>query len=205
LNVILILSFHEQTVKSNHQTMKLSPLALATALTLGNTVTEAQQQLGAVASQYKKLSQLRGVNPSSNNSPKLPKDEVPDDNIDPKLLALCHSIPDIDGCHANELCTWCNCGALPSSCFSKQSAPFLPPKVYTCDMNNEKPEEKRQEMIADKVDQSWKTTAEKATKVQSFLMDGVELNLSSDEVAADFCDAASPLSLAGYMNGELFS
>ena len=41
-------------------------------------------------------------------------------------------------------------------------------------------------------------------KSQNFLLDGVELNLSSDEVAADFCDAASPLSLAGYMNGELF-
>ena len=39
-------------------------------------------------------------------------------------------------------------------------------------------------------------------KSQNFLLDGVELNLSSDEVAADFCDAASPLSLAGYMNGE---
>jgi hypothetical protein len=190
--------------------MKLSPLALATALTLGKSTTEAQQ-LGAVAAQYKKLSQLRGVNPSSNNSPKLPKDEVPDDNIDPKLLALCHSIPDIDGCHANELCTWCNCGALPSSCFSKQSAPFLPPKVYTCDMNNENAaaqqpsEEKEEEEVVEKVDQSWQTTAEKATKVQSFLMDGVELNLSSDEVAADFCDAASPLSLAGYMNGEFLS
>ena len=187
--------------------MKLSPLALATALTLGKSTTA--QQLGAVASQYKKLSQLRGVNPSSsNNSPKLPKD-VPDDNIDPKLLALCHSIPDIDGCHANELCTWCNCGALPSSCFSKQSAPFLPPKVYTCDMNEnaaQQPSEEKEEEAVEKVDdQSWQATAEKATKVQSFLMDGVELNLSSDEVAADFCDAASPLSLAGYMNGEFLS
>ncbi len=50
--------------------------------------------------------------------------------------------------------------------------------------------------------QSWQATAEKATKVQSFVMEGVELNLSSGEVAGDFCDAASPLSLAGYMNGE---
>ena len=36
---------------------------------------------------------------------------------------------------------------------------------------------------------------------QSFLLDGVELNLATDEVAGDFCDATSPLSLAGYMNG----
>jgi hypothetical protein len=42
-------------------------------------------------------------------------------------------------------------------------------------------------------------------KSQNFLLDGVELTLSSDEVAADFCDAASPLSLAGYMNGEFLS
>jgi hypothetical protein len=42
-------------------------------------------------------------------------------------------------------------------------------------------------------------------KSQNFLLDGVELNLSSDEVAADFCDSASPLSLAGYMNGEFLS
>ena len=69
-------------------------------------------------------------------------------------------------------------------------------------MNNEKPKEEKKEEVVDKVDQSWQATAEKATKVQSFVMDGVELNLSSDEVAADFCDAASPLSLAGYMNGE---
>ncbi len=33
-------------------------------------------------------------------------------------------------------------------------------------------------------------------------MEGVELNLATDEVAGDFCDASSPLSLAGYMNGE---
>jgi hypothetical protein len=66
-------------------------------------------------------------------------------------------------------------------------------------------EEEEEEEVVDKVDQSWQATAEKATKVQSFLMDGVELNLSSDEVAADFCDAASPLSLAGYMNGEFLS
>ncbi len=37
---------------------------------------------------------------------------------------------------------------------------------------------------------------------QNFLLDGVELNFLADEVDGDFCDASSPLSLAGYMNGE---
>ena len=39
-------------------------------------------------------------------------------------------------------------------------------------------------------------------KAQSFLVDGIEVNLFADEVDGDFCDAASPFSLAGYMNGE---
>ena len=37
---------------------------------------------------------------------------------------------------------------------------------------------------------------------QNFLLDGLELNFFADEVDGDFCDASSPLSLAGYMNGE---
>jgi len=45
-------------------------------------------------------------------------------------------------------------------------------------------------------------SAKEASNLQSFLLNDVELHFSADEVAADFCDAASPLSLAGYMNGE---
>ncbi len=37
---------------------------------------------------------------------------------------------------------------------------------------------------------------------QNFVLDGVEINFLADEVDGDFCDASSPLSLAGYMNGE---
>ena len=35
------------------------------------------------------------------------------------------------------------------------------------------------------------------------LKEGVTLTLDTAEVDKDFCDASSPLSLAGYMNGEL--
>jgi len=62
-----------------------------------------------------------------------------------------------------------------------------------------------EEVVEEAGEKSWQATAEKATKVQSFLMEGVELNLATDEVPGDFCDASSPLSLAGYMNGELHS
>lgn len=41
-------------------------------------------------------------------------------------------------------------------------------------------------------------------KVQKFnLKESLTLTLSSSEVDKNFCDASSPLSLAGYMNGEL--
>ena len=40
-------------------------------------------------------------------------------------------------------------------------------------------------------------------KVQTFnLKESITLTLSSAEVDKSFCDASSPLSLAGYMNGE---
>ena len=56
----------------------------------------------------------------------------------------------------------------------------------------------------EEVEQSWQATADKeaTTKVQSFILNGVELHFAADKVDGDFCDAASPLSLAGYMNGE---
>ena len=37
---------------------------------------------------------------------------------------------------------------------------------------------------------------------QNYLLDGLQLNFLAEEVVGDFCDASSPLSLAGYMNGE---
>ena len=37
---------------------------------------------------------------------------------------------------------------------------------------------------------------------QNYLLDGLQLNFLAEEVSGDFCDASSPLSLAGYMNGE---
>ena len=128
------------------------------------------------------------------------------DDIDQKLLAICQALPN-ESCNSNKDCVWCQCAAVPSSCFSRQVAPLLPNHVYTCEEDvatsiSADVEEVIQEAVVKKVDQSWQATAEKATKVQTFLLDGVELHLSTDEVAADFCDAASPLSLAGYMNGE---
>eukprot|EP00986_Skeletonema_menzelii_P014792 scaffold10258_cov123-Skeletonema_menzelii.AAC.1 len=46
------------------------------------------------------------------------------------------------------------------------------------------------------------TDGESQDTSQNYLLDGVELNFLAEEVPGDFCDASSPLSLAGYMNGE---
>ncbi len=181
--------------------MKLSTLALAT-LTMGTAHAQHQR-----AEFYKKVSQLRGAESS------IPQTKVTDNdnNIDQKMLAMCQQTQDDTSCSANENCVWCECEAVPSSCFSKQAAHLLPDRVYTCAFSSsdataaESISEKLEEVVeeaVEEVEKSWKATAEKATKVQSFLMEGVELNLASDEVAGDFCDASSPLSLAGYMNGE---
>ena len=36
-------------------------------------------------------------------------------------------------CDADASCTWCDCAAVPSSCWDLASAKRLPPSVYTCD------------------------------------------------------------------------
>lgn len=201
MNVQRFASMHDpsQEPQSNPTTMKLSTLALA-ALTMGTAY--AQQ-----AAYYKKINQLRGADLST-----IPRGKViTDDDIDQKLLNMCQTDhPDATSCNAIDECIWCECEAVPSACFSKQAAPRLPPRVYTCRSSSdaappesiisEKVEEVIEEVV-EKVEQSWQATAEKATKMQSFLLEGVELNLATDEVAGDFCDATSPLSLAGYMNG----
>ena len=175
--------------------MKLSTLALA-ALTMGTA--HAQQ-----AELYKKINQLRGSDYLS--APQGVTDNS--DDIDQKLLQMCQQTSDVTSCNSNEDCTWCECEAVPSSCFSKQAAHLLPDRVYKCagDKSISEQVEEVMDEVEVKMEKSWQATAEGATRVQSFLMDGVELNLATDEVPGDFCDASSPLSLAGYMNGKLFN
>ena len=48
-----------------------------------------------------------------------------------------------------------------------------------------------------------KTKKATNVNVQTFnLKEGVTLTMSAGEVDKDFCDASSPVSLAGYMSGE---
>ena len=48
------------------------------------------------------------------------------------------------------------------------------------------------------------TTTRRRRRVQTFrLKENITLTLSSAEVDKNFCDPSSPLSLAGYMNGEI--
>lgn len=171
--------------------MKLSTLALA-ALSMGTAHSQDAD---------KKVNQLRGAESSN-----------PQVDIDENLLAMCQQKTG-DGkesCNLNEDCVWCDVKAVSPSCFSKETARLLPERVYSCDFSSDAAantesiisEMVEEEVVEEAEEKSWKATAEKANKVQSFLMEGVELNLATDEVPGDFCDASSPLSLAGYMNGE---
>ncbi|KAF6264316.1 hypothetical protein COO60DRAFT_1485523 [Scenedesmus sp. NREL 46B-D3] len=36
-------------------------------------------------------------------------------------------------CHALDECTWCKSAAVPSSCYTRAQAKFLPPAVFQCD------------------------------------------------------------------------
>ncbi len=60
-------------------------------------------------------------------------------------------------------------------------------------------------VVAEEMEDDTSSTTNQNTikKIQTFnLKEGITLTLSSDEVDKSFCDPSSPLSLAGYMNGE---
>ena len=72
----------------------------------------------------------------------------------------------------------------------------LPSAVFKCDGKEE--EEKNAS-----VQNEDKTKKATNVNVQTFnLKEGVTLTMSAGEVDKDFCDASSPVSLAGYMSGE---
>ncbi|KAL9187053.1 hypothetical protein ACHAXT_010773 [Thalassiosira profunda] len=162
--------------------MKMKDLLLATLL-----AGAGAQQAAAPAPQYKKMKTIRGG--GSTTSLKRVALESARLNADaPKVdgmaddLATCIALTAEDQCQKNGACTWCEAGAVPSACYPSSMTAQLPAGVFMCD-KNEQAEEKTER------------------KVETFdLVEGVTLTLDAAEVDKDFCDASSPLSLAGYMN-----
>ena len=172
--------------------MKLSALAVTSLLATPLGLTNAQAVTGiaaAVASetQYSPMSKLRGASPASNSSPRISGLALREGD-DSELLAQCMALSVSESCDSNESCTWCAAGAVPNECVPVAMAGQLPAGVFECSKT------------AVGVEQE---TKKKGSTTQSFeLKAGVTLTLSTDEVDQNFCDANSPLSLAGYVNSE---
>ena len=167
--------------------MKASSLALSVLTAAGPIVgTAAQQQHGEAAAQYKKMAALRGVSASSTIGNSGIADEA-------AAIAKCTPLTDKVGCNANDSCTWCESGATGNACYPSMLTKELPSAVFKCDG-------KEEAYVLKKEDKTKKATN---VNVQTFnLKEGVTLTMSAGEVDKDFCDASSPVSLAGYMSGE---
>ena len=165
--------------------MKASSLALSVLTAAGPIVgTAAQQQHGEA--QYKKMPALRGVSASSTIGNSGIADEA-------TAIAKCTPLTDKVGCNANDSCTWCESGATGNACYPSMLTKELPSAVFKCDG-------KEEASVLKKEDKTKKATN---LNVQTFnLKEGVTLTMSAGEVDKDFCDASSPVSLAGYMSGE---
>lgn len=168
--------------------MKFSSLAFA--LTTAPIVGTAAQR--GTTTRYKKM--IRGADLPTTTAvererPALSLVNVNTDD-DSEILKNCMSLSTSgqSGCNADESCSWCLSGAVPSACYPTSMTAQLPAGVFQCDKG---------------------TNAKVAgtpfpKKAQTFnLKESITLTLSSAEVDKNFCDASSPLSLAGYMNGEL--
>ena len=203
-----------------------APLGLTNAQAAAGLSSAAAVRAGAgTGAQYKRMSQLRGVSLSS--SPKqrsaVRSTITFSDPNDAELLKTCAALAASDSCDANDVCTWCEAGAVPNECVPVQMAGKLPQGVFRCSKSAHSSKEVELESIfrTREADSSLAETlkgvveealevveeqTEKASKSQTFhLKEGVTLTLSTDAVDKDFCDSSSPLSLAGYMSGELLT
>ena len=161
--------------------MKASSLALSVLIT-----TTTAQHYGEADAQFKKMAALRGVSASSKIGSSGFADEA-------AAIAKCTPLADKVGCNANDSCTWCESGATGNACYPSMLTKQLPSAVFKCDG-------KEEASVPKNVDKTKKATG---VNVQTFnLKEGVTLTMSAGEVDKDFCDASSPVSLAGYMSGE---
>jgi len=168
--------------------MKPSTLAVALITAPLAAVTSAQRVGGAA--QYKRMKTIRG---SSAPRARL----LASDDDEGQLLATCGALSSSGDCNADESCTWCVAGAVPSSCYPTSMASRLPEGVFQCSKSSANVAA----AAAPTVDAAPREEAPMKKAAQTFnLKEGVTLTLDTAEVDKDFCDASSPLSLAGYMN-----
>lgn len=172
--------------------MKPSTLAVALLTASLGAVTNAQHVGGGA--QYKRVKTIRG----SASSPRAAR--LLGDADESELLATCGALSSSGNCNSNNSCTWCDAGAVPSACYPTVMTSKLPAGVFQC---STKSAAKAAEFAEDTIVEAALPEEKKVSKKgkQTFnLKEGVTLTLDTAEVDKDFCDASSPLSLAGYMN-----
>ena len=210
----------QKTKAKDKATMKLSApaLALLAAPIVGTTAQHGGGgNGGSTTTKYKKM--IRGAdNDLATTATAGPRPALPlllndGDTTTGELVKTCASLSATgqNGCNANTSCSWCVSGAIPSACYPASMTAQLPGGVFQCD---------KKEMTSTSTTTTYDVqhqaaemtpaaAAEVASaniskkKVQTFnLKESITLTLSSSEVDKSFCDASSPLSLAGYMNGK---
>lgn len=187
--------------------MKSALAAGIIAASVACAAAQQQQQQRGAAAQYKKMTQLRGVrggggaesSSGSTTAGVRRRGLAGDDQAD---LSTCSALGEQASCNSSASCSWCRSGAVPSACYPSALTSRLPPGVFECDGGEAEVEEKDggaanvRSFVEDVV-------GRKEKRVETFnLKEGVTLTMSSGEVDKNFCDASSPLSLAGYMDGE---
>ncbi|KAL7541563.1 hypothetical protein ACHAXR_012801 [Thalassiosira sp. AJA248-18] len=176
--------------------MKPSTLAVALLSASLSVATNAQRAAGGEGAnaQYKKIKTIRGSSsPGATTTARLGLDGEGSD------IMTCMALSARDNCNANDICTWCDAGAVPSACYPTELTAQLPEGVFDCSKRSGVTTAKADVAAAPAEDE--KKEKKRGKNSQTFnLKEGVTLTLDSAEVDQNFCDASSPLSLAGYMN-----
>mmetsp|Transcript_29880 Transcript_29880/g.54929 ORF Transcript_29880/g.54929 Transcript_29880/m.54929 type:complete len:637 (-) Transcript_29880:854-2764(-) len=182
----------------------MKPSTLAVAILTAPAVTNAQQGgggggFGEPAAQYKRMKTIRG-----NSSPPRAR-LLTGDPDEAAMLATCSALSASGDCNSDDSCTWCLSGAIPSACYPTVMTSRLAAGVFDCSGKNVEQTVAKTETVVVESDTpplpKEKKTSKKTKASYTFnLKAGVTHTLDAAEVDGNFCDASSPLSLAGYMN-----
>ena len=186
-------------------------LALAFILSsiAGVASSQQQQQHDEVVSsfppppQHKKISLLRGpadITPTIVSLESFVTAEV-EDGDDAAMAAQqkCMAFKGTNECNADVDCTWCVAGAVPSACYGSIMSEKLPEGTFKCGHKSSTGESTSSAVVEGTLLNDAEEKIEKIVEIFA-LKKGMTHTLTSAEVDKTFCDASSPLSLAGYMN-----
>lgn len=183
--------------------MKFSVVLIALILSSVAGVANSQQQHDGIGDQHKKISLLRGPTIVSLDS-FVTADLEDDDATAMAAQVKCMAFKETNQCNADADCTWCEAGAVPSACYGSVMSEKLPSGTFKC--GHKSSSESTSSVVVEGVLNDAEEKIEKIVgKVDKMLeifafKKGMTHTLSSAEVDKTFCDASSPLSLAGYMN-----